>query len=133
MTLVPRYVPNEDVPDYFAACDLVMVPYLTATQSGIVQMAFGFDRPVVASRVGGLPEAVKDGETGYLVPPGDPAAIAEAVTDFFRNERAGAMTAAIRRDRACFSWDRMVETVESFGAAGAPPDPRASLAARADA
>ena len=115
VTLVPRYVPNEEVADYFAACDLVVVPYLSATQSGIIQLAFGFDKPVVASRVGGIPEAVRDGETGLLVPPEDPAALARAVVDFFREGRAEAMTAAIRQGREVFSWDRMVEAIESLG------------------
>lgn len=114
VTLVPRYVPNEEVADYFEASDLVVVPYLSATQSGIVQLAYGFGKPVVATRVGGLPEAVRDGETGTLVPPSDPAALARAVVDFFRLGRGEAMSAAIREARGAFSWERMVETVESF-------------------
>ena len=114
VTTVPRFIPNEDVPDYFAASDVVVIPYHSATQSGIVQMAYGFDRPVVATRVGGLPEVIRDTETGTLVPPRDPAALAQAIVDFFRNDRGPAMRAAIRGAREEFSWDRMVETIESF-------------------
>ena len=115
VTLVPRYVPNEEVPELFAACDAVVIPYHSATQSGIVQMAYGFDRPVLATRVGGLPEVIRDGVTGVLVPPRDPTALAAAIVAFFREERGPAMRSAIRAavlDE--FSWDRMVEVLESF-------------------
>ena len=102
------------VEDYFAAADLVVAPYLSATQSGIVQLAYGFEKPVVASRVGGIPEVVLDGITGYLVPPADPGAISHAVVDFFQKGRGPAMSASIREELGRFSWDKMVETIERF-------------------
>ena len=115
VTVVPRYVPNEEVPELFSACDAVVIPYHSATQSGIVQMAYGFERPVLATRVGGLPEVIRDGVTGMLVPPRDPAALARAIVSFYREERGPAMRSAIRDAvREEFSWDRMVETIESF-------------------
>ncbi len=61
------YVPDAEVEPYFAGCDLVVLPYVSATPSGIVQIAYGFGKPVVVTRVGGLPEVVQDGETGYAV------------------------------------------------------------------
>jgi glycosyltransferase involved in cell wall biosynthesis len=112
LTLVDRYVPNEDVPLYFSAADLVMVPYLSATQSGVVQMAYGFLKPVVATAVGGLPEVVADGRTGYLVPPADAPAMARAVRDYFDGERREEFVRAIELENHKYSWDRMVETVE---------------------
>jgi glycosyltransferase involved in cell wall biosynthesis len=115
LTLVDRYVPNEDLPLYFAAADLVMVPYLTATQSGIVQMAYGFELPVIATTVGGLPETVIDGETGHLVPPADSGAIAEAVRQHFDHGDSEQYRAAIRRESGKYSWERMVETIEEVG------------------
>jgi glycosyltransferase involved in cell wall biosynthesis len=63
----------------FQSASLVVVPYVDASQSGVVQTAFAFGKPVVASEVGGLSEVVRDGETGRLVPPGDPEALATAV------------------------------------------------------
>jgi glycosyltransferase involved in cell wall biosynthesis len=119
LTLVDRYVPNEDVAQYYLAADLVMVPYLTATQSGIVQMAYGFDRPVVATNVGGLPEVVLDGATGFLVPPGDAAALAAAARRFFAADPRQ-FRRAIEAERYKYSWERMVATVEALAADLAP-------------
>jgi glycosyltransferase involved in cell wall biosynthesis len=113
LTLVDHYIPNQEVALYFSAADLVMVPYLSATQSGIVQIAYGFLKPVVATTVGGLPEVVTDGETGYLVPPADSAAIAAAVRKYFDLGAAEHFRSRIEQERHKYSWDRMVETIEA--------------------
>jgi glycosyltransferase involved in cell wall biosynthesis len=89
-------------------------PYIAASQSGIVQLAYGFSKPVIVGRVGGLPEAVDDGRTGYLVPPKDAAAIAGAVMDFYENSRESDMVAAIRQKHSATSWELLRETIESF-------------------
>jgi glycosyltransferase involved in cell wall biosynthesis len=68
VTFVHEYIPNEKVECYFAAADLVAIPYVSATQSGIVQLAFGFAKPVIVGRVGGLTEVLEHQKTGYLVP-----------------------------------------------------------------
>jgi glycosyltransferase involved in cell wall biosynthesis len=111
LTLVDRYVPNEEVPRYFAASDLVLAPYLSATQSGVVQLAYAFHKPVVATTVGGLPEVVREGSTGYLVPPGDPHALAAAARAYFATDRER-MRREIEAENAQYSWERMVTTVE---------------------
>lgn len=112
VTVLDRYTPNEEVADLFAAADLVVQPYETATQSAVTQIAFDMGRPVVVTAVGGLPETVLHGETGYVVPPSDPEAIAGAVLDFFEHGRGPAMEAAVARDRERFSWPRFVSTLE---------------------
>jgi glycosyltransferase involved in cell wall biosynthesis len=112
LTLVDSYVPNEEIPLYFAAADLVMIPYLSATQSGIVQIAYAFDRPVVATRVGGIPEVVRDGATGFLVEAGDAAALGEAARSYFLSADRAQMRAAIAEESYKYSWERMVETIE---------------------
>ena len=114
MTLVEKYIPNEEVARYFAASDLVVIPYVSATQSGIVQLAYGFGKPVVVSRVGGLPEVVEDGVTGYLVPPKDSASISSAVLDFYQHSREARMSEAVRQKRAAFSWERLCRTIEDL-------------------
>lgn len=108
------YAPDNEVEKYFAACDLVVLPYESATQSGIVQIAYGFEKPVVVTNVGGLPDVVKDGYTGYVVPPCDSGALAAAVADYFENGRTERFTQNIRKEAYRFSWERMREVVEGF-------------------
>lgn len=108
------YTPDREVEKYFAAADLVVLPYTSATQSGIVQIAYGFTKPVVATNVGGLPDVVEDGETGYIVEPENPQAIAEAVVRFFREDQAQRMQENIGKEAYRFSWERMAEAVEGF-------------------
>ena len=114
VTLVEKYIPNEEVARYFAASDLVVIPYVSATQSGIVQLAYGFGKPVVVSRVGGLPEVVEDGVTGYLVPPRDSEAISNAVLDFYQQNREAGMCEAVGVKRAAFSWEQLCRTIEDL-------------------
>lgn len=112
--IINKYVPNEEVGLYFATCDLVVLPYVSATGSGIVQAAFGCNKPVVTTNVGCLPEVIKDKETGYLVPPRDPQAIADAVVSFYKEGKEEEFVNNIIGGRDKFSWDGMVETIESF-------------------
>ncbi len=77
--IVNRFIANEDVGRYFAACDMMVLPYKSATQSGILTVAYSFDRPVVATDVGGLAQFVKQGQTGLVVEPNSPAALAEGI------------------------------------------------------
>ncbi len=115
LTLVDSYVPNEDVGGYFKAADIVAVPYLSATQSGIIQIAYGFAKPVVATAVGGLPEVVDDGETGFIVPPADAAAMATGIAEFFNHRDPAVFATNIARKRRMFSWESMVETITEVG------------------
>ena len=94
--------------------DLVVIPYLTATQSGIVQISYNFDLPVVVTRVGGLPEVVKDGETGYIVEPRSASAVADAVLDYFNNSRGDLFKSNVLEHKKLFSWDNLVKSIESL-------------------
>jgi glycosyltransferase involved in cell wall biosynthesis len=87
------------------AC-VVVAPYIEASQSGVVQTAFSFRKPVVASALGGLPEIVRDGVTGRLVPPGDAEALADAVAEVLLDDGLrGRMRSAIERGEASeFGW-----------------------------
>lgn len=112
VVVLDRFIANESVGDYFSAADLLVLPYLSATQSGITQIAFVFGLPVVATDVGGLPEVVRDGETGFLVPPGDPKAIAAAILRFFDEGCEAGFKANIAVERKRFSWEGMVRAIE---------------------
>lgn len=110
--LVEGYVPDQEVEKYFAAADLVVLPYVSATQSGIVQIAYGFDKPVVVTDVGGLPDVVRHKETGYVVPSGNAQEIAKAVISFYQEDRETDWESNIRKQAAEFSWETMVERME---------------------
>lgn len=104
------YIPNEAVGVFFGAADLVVQPYKTATQSGISQIAFHYEKPMVVTSVGGLPEIVADGISGYVVPP-QAQAIAEAIRDYFKNGREAALSEGVKREKKRFSWENLVKTV----------------------
>jgi glycosyltransferase involved in cell wall biosynthesis len=77
-----------------------------------VQIAYGFGKPVVVTGVGGLPEVVPDGKTGYVVPPRDPRAIAAAVNRFFAEGKAAEFGENVKKEAYRYDWDRMREAVE---------------------
>ena len=112
--LVEGYVPDQEVEKYFAASDLVVLPYVSATQSGIVQIAYGFEKPVVVTDVGGLPDVVRDRETGYVVPAGNAQEIAHAIVRFYKEDRGIEWKDNIRKQAAEFSWETMVERIEQL-------------------
>jgi len=116
--LVDRYVPNEEVELYFRAADVAILPYESATQSGIVQVAYDFDLPVITTNVGGLPEVVTDGETGIIVPPANSAALADAVTRFFQDGLANRFRNNIITQKVRYSWDPMIQAIEQAAGPG---------------
>ena len=109
-----HYIPDHEVEPYFAASDLVVLPYESATQSGIVQIAYGFEKPVVVTDVGGLPDVVENGRTGYVVEAKNPKALSEAVVDYFFQNKEREFAENVRRAADRFEWDRMVEKIDSF-------------------
>lgn len=111
---VDRYVGNEEVQAFFAASDLVVLPYVSATQSGIAQIALAFDRPVIVTRVGGLPEVVSEGRTGFVVPPADPGAIAGKIVEFFEERWAERMAPCFAGEKKRFSWRSLASEIESL-------------------
>ncbi len=112
--LVEGYIPDRDVEQYFAAADLVVLPYISATQSGIAQIAYGFEKPVIVTDVGGLPDVVEDGKTGYVVEGQNEAAIADAVMKFYENQSEIDWKQNIRNAAGEFSWETMVSRIENL-------------------
>ena len=112
IVIADGYVPDKEVEKYFSAADLVVLPYESATQSGIVQIAYGFEKPVIVTRVGGLPEVVEDGVTGVIVEPFDDDALAEAIFDYFNDDKKEEYVRGIKERAYRFSWDRMAEALE---------------------
>lgn len=114
VTVVDRYIPNEEVATYFHAADAVVLPYVSATQSGIVQIAFGLGTPVITTDVGGLPEAVDHRKTGLVVPAQDPQRLAEAILEFYGNNLESAFRSRIALEAGRFAWEEEIAHLTEF-------------------
>jgi glycosyltransferase involved in cell wall biosynthesis len=110
------YVPNEEMAVYFSAADAVVLPYLEATQSGIAQVALGFEKPVIATSVGGMAETIVDGQTGLIVPPGDNAALSAAIVRYFQEQLAVPFARNIHDTKETASWMPLVRLIEELAA-----------------
>jgi len=109
-----EYIPNEQVGIYYSAADVVVLPYITATQSGIIQIAYNYNKPVITTNVGGLPEVVDEGKTGFIVPAENPQVLAEAIIKFFYIKNREQFFENVKAYKQQFSWDRFVSEIESF-------------------
>jgi glycosyltransferase involved in cell wall biosynthesis len=105
------FIPDSQVVNYFCASDLVVQPYKSATQSGVTQIAYHFNKPMLITNVGGLAEIVPDGKVGYVVPP-DPRAIADAIVDFYEERREQEFSANAAIEKQKYTWSKMVEAVD---------------------
>lgn len=108
--LHPHFVPDSAVSRWFCASDIVAQPYKSATQSGVTQIGYHFDRPMLVSNVGGLSEIIPHGKAGYVVKP-KANDVADALFDFFDNNRQDEFTEGIRSEKRKYSWEKMVKNV----------------------
>ncbi|HUW92420.1 MAG TPA: glycosyltransferase [Bacteroidales bacterium] len=104
-----HFISNEDVRYYFSAASLVVQPYRSATQSGVTQIAYHFNKPMIVTDVGGLAEIVPDGKCGYVVPP-VAGAIAEAIKAFFKG-REDVFQPGIDEQKKLYSWDKLTDAL----------------------
>lgn len=112
------YIPQDQVAAFFGAADVVVQPYLSGTQSGVAQVAFHFERPMILTDVGGLAEVVGD-DAGLVVPPADPEALAAALTRFFAEGLGASLGEGVRRRKRDYSWDRVAEALEDLAGGSA--------------
>lgn len=110
VVLKTDFIPDEEVKIYFSAADLVVQPYKSATQSGVTQIGYHFDKPMLVTNVGGLPEIIPDKKIGYVVEP-NPKAIADALYDFLKNNRKDGFTENVRKEKQKFLWPTMVSAI----------------------
>jgi glycosyltransferase involved in cell wall biosynthesis len=103
------FIPDDDVNLYFSAAEMVVQPYKSATQSGVTQIGYHFNKPMLVTNVGGLSEIIPDGKIGYVVDP-DAASIANALVDFFTNNRVDEFETNIVEEKKKFSWSNLVQT-----------------------
>jgi glycosyltransferase involved in cell wall biosynthesis len=111
VTLHNEYLPNEVLAAYLKKANVVVLPYLSATQSAVVQLAFGHNCPVITTNVGGLAEVVIDGKTGLVVPPGDSSALARAIERYLAEDLESLFQKEIKIENRRFSWDCLQKTI----------------------
>ena len=107
------FIPDSEVVNYFCAADMVVQPYKSATQSGVTQIGYHFEKPMLVTNVGGLPEMIPNGKVGYVVEP-NAISIADALVDFYQNKRENefANNAAIEKKK--YSWSNLVNAIQSL-------------------
>lgn len=115
--VVSDYVPNEAVAAYFSAADVVVLPYHSATQSGIAQIAYNFNKPVIVTDVGGLAETVIDGVSGLIVSPESPDALARAIIDFYQKNLEPIFLEGVKKEKGKYSWENLVSAIEELASA----------------
>lgn len=111
VVLHDRFIADEDVKYYFSAADALVLPYRTATQSGVTQIAYNFSLPMIVTRVGGLPEIVPDGRVGLVCEP-DAEAIKEALQALYDGDRLQTFKENFAQERKRFSWAAMCDRLE---------------------
>jgi len=111
VTIIDEYIPDEVLAACMDRADVVILPYRSATQSAIIQLAFGHGKPVITTDVGGLGEVVEDGRTGLVVSPEDPPALAEAIDRYFDEELGPVFVERIWVGNNRFSWNHLLDTL----------------------
>jgi D-inositol-3-phosphate glycosyltransferase len=106
-----KYIPVAGISTYFSASDIVALPYLNIYQSGILYLAYAYQRPVIATNVGGLPEVVEQNKSGFIVPPNDPTefarAIEQAFADLTKLDEMGQY--AYQKAKQDYSWEGIAD------------------------
>lgn len=108
-----EFIPDGDLRKYFGAADLIVQPYKTATQSGVTQVAFHFEKPMLVTNVGGLGEIVHDHKMGYACEP-TAKAIAEDLLDYYQNNRQKAYTTYLQKEKTKYAWSNMTKAFENI-------------------
>ncbi len=108
------YITDNQVPLFFSASDVCILPYTSATQSGITAISYHFDLPLIATNVGGLKESIHHNETGLIVQHCEPETIAASIQDYFDNQMAEKLIGGIQRIKANLSWESFAKDVIDF-------------------
>lgn len=108
-----KYISDDNVKYYFNVADIVVQPYKSATQSGVTQIAYHFEKPMLVTNVGGLGEIIPDGKVGYVVEP-KPSSIADALVDFFENGRFDAFVEGVRDEKQTYQWSNMTAAIKKL-------------------
>lgn len=108
-----EFIPNTEVVNYFCAADIVVQPYKNATQSGITQVAYHFNKPMIVTNVGGLNEIVPDGKVGYVVDC-EPEKISDAIIKFFEQNKEQEFINNVKIEKEKYSWLNMLDIIKEL-------------------
>ena len=108
-----HFIPDSEVKDYFSAADCVVLPYKTATQSGVTQICYNFCTPVIVTRVGGLAEIVPDGRVGYVCEP-TKEGVRNAIKRIYEDDHLQRFSEAMQDERKRFTWEAMCDRIEEL-------------------
>lgn len=111
--LVPKFIPDNEVGLYFGAADLVAQPYKSATQSGVTQIGYHFEKPMLVTNVGGLAEIIPHEKVGYVVEP-NPTEIADKILDYFNNNRVAEFTENLLEEKKKYEWSKMTASIRDL-------------------
>lgn len=112
-----RFIPDEEVADFFKRASVVVLPYIDGTQTGVIPIAYSFKKPVVVTDVGSIPEVVDNGKTGYVVPSKDPVSLANAIIKILTDDRLRAEMGenAFQKTKNEMSWENISKnTIEIY-------------------
>lgn len=109
VVFIDKYAPNEGLGKYFAVADVVVLPYITATQSAALQTAYAFNKPVISTDVGGLKDVIKDTVTGYIIKPEDSADIVRKVKKFFTSWKS---SKEMNKFKSLYSWKKYTQLIK---------------------
>ncbi|MCG8577915.1 MAG: glycosyltransferase [Flavobacteriales bacterium] len=108
--VVNQFITDSEVGRYFCAADIIAQPYKNATQSGVTQIAYHFEKPLLVTNVGGLPEMVPHGKVGYVVEK-DPSKIASSLSDFYTAKKENDFVKNVREEKKKYSWDLLTKKI----------------------
>jgi len=113
VVLVTKFIPDEKVVDYFCAADIIAQPYKNATQSGVTQIAYHFEKPMLVTNVGGLNEIVPNHKVGYVCEP-NAKDVSDCLVDFFSKDKESEFIEGVKEEKSKYSWDKMIENIKSL-------------------
>ena len=113
VVLVNQFIPDEEVVNYFCAADMIVQPYKHATQSGVTQIAYHFNKPMLVTNVGGLSEMVPHQKVGYVTA-SNPKSVADAILDFYNNNREEEFITGVKDEKQKYTWDKMTLAISQL-------------------
>lgn len=109
--IIDRYVSDEEAILYFSAADVVVLPYISSTESGVIQLAYGLNKPIITTNVGGNPDLIENNKTGLIVPPKDVSSLANVIIAYFKYDMEEKFREEMKKRMDIFRWNDEKEKI----------------------